>query len=159
MTTRDPIVPVLLEKVYALIAEKLEMPQQSLITQLAQRLFANIDNDDLLQRNESDMYGATLSLWNHLSDVNMSDISVRVFNPKLSQDGWQSTHTVVEIVTPDSPFLVDSVKMALARLDMTSHFMLHGRIVLAVTKAARSFQFVRVMLRCSKLYFILKLII
>ncbi|MUK50953.1 NAD-glutamate dehydrogenase [Aliivibrio fischeri] len=126
MTTRDPIVPVLLEKVYALIAEKLEMPQQSLITQLAQRLFANIDDDDLLQRNESDMYGATLSLWNHLSDVKISDISVRVFNPKLSQDGWQSTHTVVEIVTPDSPFLVDSVKMALARLDMTSHFMLHG---------------------------------
>jgi glutamate dehydrogenase len=126
MTTRDPIVPVLLEKVYALIAEKLEMPQQSLITQLAQRLFANIDDDDLLQRNESDMYGATLSLWNHLSDVNLSDISVRIFNPTLSQDGWQSTHTVVEIVTPDNPFLVDSVKMALTRLDMTSHFMLHG---------------------------------
>ncbi|MDD9194701.1 NAD-glutamate dehydrogenase [Aliivibrio sp. S3MY1] len=126
MTTRDPIVPVLLEKVYALIAEKLEMPQQSLVTQLAQRLFANIDDDDLQQRNESDMYGATLSLWNHLSDVNLFDISVRVFNPKLSQDGWQSTHTVVEIVTPDSPFLVDSVKMALTRLDMTSHFMLHG---------------------------------
>ena len=126
MTTRDPIVPVLLEKVYALIAEKLEMPQQSLVTQLAQRLFANIDDDDLLQRNESDMYGATLSLWNHLSDVNLSDISVRIFNPTLSQDGWQSTHTVVEIVTPDNPFLVDSVKMALTRLDMTSHFMLHG---------------------------------
>ncbi|MEJ6059850.1 NAD-glutamate dehydrogenase [Aliivibrio salmonicida] len=126
MTTRDPILPVLLEKVYALIAEKLEMPQQSLITQLAQRLFANIDDDDLLQRNESDMYGATLSLWNHLSDVNLSDISVRIFNPTLSQDGWQSTHTVVEIVTPDNPFLVDSVKMALTRLDMTSHFMLHG---------------------------------
>lgn len=126
MTTRDPIVPVLLEKVYALIAEKLEMPQQSLVTQLAQRLFANIDDDDLQQRNESDMYGATLSLWNHLSDVNLSDISVRVFNPTLSQDGWQSTHSVVEIVAPDSPFLVDSVKMALTRLDMTSHFMLHG---------------------------------
>ncbi|MGR6839678.1 NAD-glutamate dehydrogenase [Aliivibrio wodanis] len=126
MTTRDPIVPVLLEKVYALIAEKLEIPQQSLVTQLAQRLFANIDADDLQQRNESDMYGATLSLWNHLSDVNFSDVSVRVFNPKLSQDGWQSTHTIVEIVAPDSPFLVDSVKMALTRLDMTSHFMLHG---------------------------------
>ncbi|GAL03557.1 NAD-specific glutamate dehydrogenase large form [Photobacterium aphoticum] len=40
-------------------------------------------------------------------------ISVRVYNPTLSRYGWQSTHTVVEIVTPDRPFLVDSVRLAL----------------------------------------------
>ena len=26
--------------------------------------------------------------------------------------GWQSTHTIVEIVTDDRPFLVDSVRMS-----------------------------------------------
>ncbi|MFA0521096.1 hypothetical protein AB4501_29500, partial [Vibrio sp. 10N.222.55.E8] len=36
------------------------------------------------------------------------------------------THTIVEIVVPDSPFLVDSVKMALTRLDLSSHLMLHN---------------------------------
>ncbi|KOO12138.1 hypothetical protein AKJ18_25505, partial [Vibrio xuii] len=50
----------------------------------------------------------------------------RVFNPTVSRQGWQSTHTIVEIVIPDGPFLVDSIKMALSRLDLASHLMLHG---------------------------------
>lgn len=126
MTARDQIVPVLLEKVYNLIQDKLELPQQALAKKLAQRLFCNIADDDLLQRNESDLYGAVLSMWHHLNENDVSQVSVRVFNPTLSRHGWQSTHTIVEIVTPDSPFLVDSVRMALTRLDMTSHLMLNG---------------------------------
>ncbi|MBL4829261.1 MAG: NAD-glutamate dehydrogenase [Aliivibrio sp.] len=126
MLTSEKIVPVLLEKVYLLIEQKIEQPKQDLVKKLAQRLFANIASEDLLQRNESDLYGAVLSLWHHLNEVKADAISVRVFNPTLSRDGWKSTHTIVEIVTPDGPFLVDSVKMALGRLDTQSHLMLNG---------------------------------
>ena len=40
---------------------------------------------------------------------------MRVYNPDFEQHGWQSPHTVVEIVTDDMPFLVDSVTMELSR--------------------------------------------
>ncbi|MGF1687873.1 NAD-glutamate dehydrogenase [Photobacterium japonica] len=126
MTTPDPIVPVLLEKVYGLIQDKIESKQQALVEVFAQRLLGQLADDDLLQRNESDLYGAVLSLWHHLVQNQPDKISVRVYNPTLSRYGWQSTHTVVEIVTPDRPFLVDSVRMALTRLGMTSHLMLNG---------------------------------
>ncbi|OLQ88425.1 NAD-glutamate dehydrogenase [Vibrio panuliri] len=126
MTVREPLMPVLLEKVYQLIQDKLELAQRPLVSQLAQHLFSNIAHDDLIERNESDLYGAVLSLWHHLNDKQPHDISVRVFNPTVSKQGWQSTHTIVEIVVPDSPFLVDSIKMALTRLDLASHLMLHG---------------------------------
>ncbi|WP_194435022.1 NAD-glutamate dehydrogenase [Vibrio fluminensis] len=126
MTVREPLMPVLLEKVYQLIQDKLELAQQPLVNQLAQHLFSNIAQDDLLERNESDLYGAVVSLWHHLNDKKPQDISVRVFNPTVSKQGWQSTHTIVEIVVPDGPFLVDSIKMALTRLDLASHLMLHG---------------------------------
>ncbi|SDG94728.1 glutamate dehydrogenase [Vibrio xiamenensis] len=126
MTARETLMPVLLEKVYNLIDDKLEPADQPLVTQLAQHLFSNISHDDLMQRNESDLYGAVLSLWQHIKDITPSDISVRVFNPTISRQGWQSTHTIVELVLPDSPFLVDSIKMALSRLDLASHLMLHG---------------------------------
>ncbi|MDN3683288.1 NAD-glutamate dehydrogenase [Vibrio sinaloensis] len=65
-------------------------------------------------------YGTTLA------KKKADDVSVRVFNPTVSRQGWQSTHTIVEIVVQDSPFLVDSIKMALSRLDLASHLMLHG---------------------------------
>lgn len=126
MAARENVVPVLLEKVYRLIQDKLELTHQPLVTQLAKHLFSNISQDDLVQRNESDLYGAVISLWHHICEKKPNDISVRVFNPTVSRHGWQSTHTIVEIVVPDGPFLVDSVKMALVRLDLSSHLMLHG---------------------------------
>lgn len=126
MTAREPVVPVLLEKVYQLIQEKVELAQRPLVTQLAQHMFNNIAHDDLFHRNESDLYGAVVSLWQHVVETKQDEISVQVFNPTLSRHGWQSTHTIVEIVVPDSPFLVDSTKMALNRLELNCHFMLHG---------------------------------
>jgi ABC-type polar amino acid transport system ATPase subunit len=40
---------------------------------------------------------------------------VRVFNPSIEEHGWQSTHTIIEIVNDDMPFLVDSVAMEINR--------------------------------------------
>ena len=40
--------------------------------------------------------------------------SVRLFNSTLAKHGWESPHTVLQIVNDDMPFLVDSVTMALA---------------------------------------------
>ena len=134
MTVRETLMPVLLEKVYQLIQDKLELAQRPLVTQLAQHLFSNIADDDLIERNESDLYGAVISLWHHINDHSLNTFSVRVFNPTVSRQGWKSTHTIVEIVVYDSPFLVDSVKMALSRLDLASHLMLHGPTQIHRTK-------------------------
>ena len=52
MTARETVVPVLLEKVYKLIQDKLDLAHRPLVTQLAQHLFSNVSHDDLTQRNE-----------------------------------------------------------------------------------------------------------
>lgn len=80
MTARDPIVPVLLEKVYHLIAEKLDKKQQPLVETLAKRILGPISDDDLQERNESDLYGAVISLWHHLNTFEQDKIFVKVFN-------------------------------------------------------------------------------
>ena len=38
---------------------------------------------------------------------------IRIFNPDQKEHGWQSNDTVVEIVTADCPFLVDSLTSAI----------------------------------------------
>ncbi|MBB5190607.1 glutamate dehydrogenase [Silvimonas terrae] len=50
---------------------------------------------------------------------------VRIYNPTPPEHGWQSSHTVVELVVPNLPFLVDTVSMALARAGYTVHLVLH----------------------------------
>ena len=48
---------------------------------------------------------------------------VRVSNPSRAVDGWESPHTVVEVVSDDAPFLVDSVSSALARRGYDIHLL------------------------------------
>ena len=51
--------------------------------------------------------------------------SVRVFNPTLKANGWETPHTVLQIVNDDMPFLVDSVSMALADMGVGVHVLGH----------------------------------
>ncbi|MCB1720031.1 MAG: NAD-glutamate dehydrogenase, partial [Candidatus Competibacteraceae bacterium] len=50
---------------------------------------------------------------------------VRAYNPSFDEHGWQSTHSVIEIVTDDMPFLVDSVIMELNRQGLRVHLIVH----------------------------------
>ena len=74
------------------------------------------------------MYGATLSLWNTLNDHQDDNPVIKVFNPQVSKNGWKSSHTIIEIIVKDMPFLVDSVRIALSRLNLTPHLMLNSPI-------------------------------
>ena len=52
-------------------------------------------------------------------------VLLRIFNPTIDQHGWESPHTVIQIVNEDMPFLVDSVGMALANLGIGVHVLGH----------------------------------
>lgn len=48
-----------------------------------------------------------------------------MFNPQFEIEGWQSTHTAVQIVTDDMPFLTDSIGMELSRHGLGIHSIIH----------------------------------
>jgi glutamate dehydrogenase len=50
---------------------------------------------------------------------------VRIFNPDPERDGFESAHTLVQIVTDDKPFLVDSVGIAFDRAGLAMHLIVH----------------------------------
>ena len=116
---------VLLDNVYQLISSKVDKQNSELVVQFAKHLYQNISSTDLEGRSDSDLYGAVLSLWSEFTRFNKDQPFIKVFNPEVSKHGWQSTHTIVEIIIEDMPFLVDSVRMGLNRLGITSHLLLH----------------------------------
>jgi glutamate dehydrogenase len=71
--------------------------------------------EDLARRSTRDLYGAALAVWDFARDRKPSSASVRAYNPTIGEHGWQSTNTIVEVVTDDMPFLVDSVGMEISR--------------------------------------------
>ncbi len=62
---------------------------------------------------------------------------LRLFNPAHKTHGWESPHTVLQIVNDDMPFLVDSVTMALAELGIGVHVLGHPVLRIARDKAGR----------------------
>ncbi len=63
--------------------------------------------------------------------------SVRLYNPTLAKEGWESPHTVLQIVNDDMPFLVDSVTMALAERGIGVHVLGHPLVRMTRDKAGR----------------------
>ncbi|RUO81295.1 NAD-glutamate dehydrogenase [Idiomarina tyrosinivorans] len=126
MSLVDGQPPVLLEKVAELIEKKNPSKDASLIVDFAKRLYRNISSDDLVARTDADMYGAVLSVWHSFNEYRPGDKAlIKVYNPEVARHGWESPHTIVEIIQSDTPFMVDSVRMALSRLGITAHLLLH----------------------------------
>ncbi len=116
----------------ALIQKTVEHARAKLPAEQAARLeaflriyYGSVAADDLLERDVGDLYGAALGHLNFGSRRTSGTPKVRVYTPQLEEHGWTSTHTVVEIVNDDMPFLVDSVSMELNRLGSGVHLIIH----------------------------------
>lgn len=94
------------------------LPQVALF---AEQFFGIISLDELTQRRLSDLAGCTLSAWRLLERFDHAQPQVRVYNPDYERHGWQSTHTAVEVLHHDLPFLVDSVRTELNRRGYSIH--------------------------------------
>ena len=79
------------------------------------RYYRHVPVEDLAERDPIDLAGAALSHRQLAAARPQGVANVRVFTPTVDEFGWTSGHTVVEIVTDDMPFLVDSVTTELSR--------------------------------------------
>ena len=63
--------------------------------------------------------------------------NVRLFNASLKDNGWESPHTVLQVVNDDMPFLVDSVTMKLAEMGIGVHVLGHPVVPMRRDKAGK----------------------
>lgn len=54
---------------------------------------------------------------------------MRVHTPTVEENGWTCSHSVVEVVTDDMPFLVDSVTNELTRQGRGIHVVIHPQVI------------------------------
>ncbi|MGW4646118.1 NAD-glutamate dehydrogenase [Kitasatospora sp. NPDC004289] len=85
--------------------------------------------EDLVDRDPVDVYGAAASHYRLGLKRPQGTAEVRVYTPTVEENGWSCGHTVVEVVTDDMPFLVDSVTNELTRQDRGIHVVIHPQLV------------------------------
>ncbi|MDP9456811.1 MAG: NAD-glutamate dehydrogenase [Actinomycetota bacterium] len=115
----------LLDKVVDRVREQLPEDQAPQVEEFVRQYYGRVPPEDLVDRSPVDVYGAAVAHWSFARQRTHGSAKIRVYNPQFEEDGWQSTHTVVEIVNDDMPFLVDSTRMEITRQGYAIHLMLH----------------------------------
>ena len=121
----DHLKDALVEKVAVLTRERLDSDTTPLAEQLLQAYSANMAPDDLLHREPEALYGAVLSLLAFARQRPLGKAKLRIFQPRPDESGWLCPHSVIEIVTDDMPFIVDSITAALQRKEVGLHLVVH----------------------------------
>src|SRR5436190_8545583 len=96
------------------------------------RYYAQVVIDDVLLSNTDHLARAALAHWRLGARRPAATPIVSVRTPTAVSEAWDAPHTVVDVVTDDMPFVVDSVTMALDRHNLGIHLVVHP--VLEVTR-------------------------
>ncbi|MFF3622966.1 NAD-glutamate dehydrogenase [Streptomyces sp. NPDC002467] len=110
-------------------SEQGERPDKDTVLSYLQRYYLHTAPEDLSDRDPVDVFGAALSHYRLAENRPQGTANVRVQTPTVEENGWTSSHSVVEVVTDDMPFLVDSVTNELSRQGRGIHVVIHPQVV------------------------------
>jgi glutamate dehydrogenase len=102
--------------------------QQNLSARVGEYLdcyFVDVELTGVRDASPEELLGAALQHF-HLGQVRVEkQAATTLYTPDFDRHGWHSPHTVIDIVTDDMPFLVDSITMVVYRHGLVIHRLLH----------------------------------
>ncbi|MFD3577722.1 NAD-glutamate dehydrogenase [Streptomyces sp. NPDC058644] len=104
-------------------------PDEDTALAFLQRYYLHTAPEDLADRDPVDVFGAAFSHYRLAENRPQGTANVRVHTPTVEENGWTCSHSVVEVVTDDMPFLVDSVTNELSRQGRGIHVVIHPQVV------------------------------
>jgi glutamate dehydrogenase len=126
--TPDDTKADLLQKAAELAAHRRSAggPPSAITPELLKAYYRRVAAEDVCERGEVDLYGAVASQFRLAGTRPQGTARVRVFTPTVQEHGWSAGgHSVVEVVTDDMPFLVDSITLELGEQQRTVHVIVH----------------------------------
>ncbi|KTD75021.1 NAD-glutamate dehydrogenase [Legionella waltersii] len=118
---KDLIIDAVVEK----IKHSMTGDQTPFCAEFAKQFYGTVALEDLRTWQIEDLYGAVVNFWSLIAERSPNETKIRIYNPDFERHGWQTTHTVVEVICNDMPFIVDSLRIVINRMGLTSHLSIH----------------------------------
>ena len=115
----------LLTEIEKLIAAKAPAAQRAQAEVFAAKYCNEVDVDDFIARDAAEWTTLSLSHFAFGNEFQRGAPKMRIFNPKLAENGWDAANTVIEFINDDMPFLVDSIAMEINRQGIAIQLVLH----------------------------------
>lgn len=116
---------VIINKVVQRLQQEMGDDQAVFCSEFVRQFYAMVAIDDLREWDIDDLYGAVVNFWTFIHNRAPNETKIHIYNPDFEQHGWQTTHTVVEVVGDDMPFLVDTMRLVVHRMGLVSHLIVH----------------------------------
>ena len=87
--------------------------------------YAHVPEHDLKKLSGAELVGMARAHLDTGKTRKSRTCNIRAYNPGAKNASWASDHSVIEIVTDDMPFLVDSVSAELTRRELPIHLVIH----------------------------------
>ncbi len=124
----------LVNKAAQLVRKQLGGDAGTACAEFLRAYYANVPPADIATMDAETLFAAAQSYFRFAQKRLPGEPLIRVFNPRRGDHGWDGDHTVIEIVTEDMPFLVDSITAELNYQGLTVHLVIHP--IFDVTRTA-----------------------
>jgi glutamate dehydrogenase len=111
----------LIEKISGLAKQRLKAEVLAVYQQFLPQVIHPHPEETLLDWSAEELHGVFFGLFKFAQHRTHGEAGVSVVNPSVQADGWSCRHSVVYFTQRDMPFLVDSIRMALNRLQLDIH--------------------------------------
>ena len=118
----------ILEQIFTQLKTHFTAVEQPLLQNFINAIYRDVSIVDLTTITPADLSGLTVSLWREAQEWNGKVAKVKVFNPDVEQDEWQSTHTIITVLNRNIPFVIDTLKIVLNKQNINLHRILYSEI-------------------------------
>ncbi|MGY4516122.1 NAD-specific glutamate dehydrogenase [Lysobacter sp. HA18] len=125
------------DQIVAALSATLPKAQQALAESFARVFYKRMTTDEFPQHSPQAWAALAAGFVEFMRTRKPGTTLVRLFNPTLRTNGWESAHTVLQVANDDMPFLVDSVTLALAERGIAVHVLGHPVVPVARDRAGR----------------------
>lgn len=126
--TAEQVKDALLDALVDLAERRGHATEQVVSEPLFRHYFGRVPPQDLSEKDPIDLYGAAVRHVQLAERRQPTETLVRIYNPNSDEDGWTSSHTVIDIVSADMPFIVDSVLALLETRGLQVHVLVHPMV-------------------------------
>ncbi len=123
--TSEQVKDALLDAAVALTRRRYTRIPPDDAERLIRLYYERVAPQDLADKDPIDLYGAAVRHLQLAGQRAPAETVVQVYNPDIDEDGWSSSHTVIDVVSDDMPFIVDSVLALLEVQGRQVHVLVH----------------------------------
>jgi len=116
---------VSLEPIFAALRASVPAPRYKEAALFAQAFYGRMSAEEYALRSPEAWAALARGFLDFVRERRPGKVALRIFNPTMEEHGWDSPHTVIQIVNDDMPFLVDTVTMAMTQNDIAIHVLGH----------------------------------